>query len=58
MDPPHEIAALEEHLKLMSKIATMVEALVSNGRLSSLQSAAGKFYRTEAEYWLARAKAR
>jgi hypothetical protein len=51
------VAACEAHLARMKKLAEMVDKVVQAGGLQGFQAFGTKFFRAEAEVWLAEAKA-
>jgi hypothetical protein len=55
--PADRIAALEEHLDHMTKLETLIRKIRRLGFGRSSDVGASEYYRLEAEYWLAEAKA-
>jgi WD40 repeat protein len=59
MSSKHEdhLAALNAHLQRMQELARVTKALIETGGGSPLDSVAADYYLTEAEFWLAQARA-
>lgn len=50
------VAALRDHLKRMQELEKKTAALAQTGQGSTADASAGKFYRLQAELWLARGR--
>jgi hypothetical protein len=53
-----QIAALEAHLDRMKRLETLIKKVRRLGFGQSIEVGAAEYYRLEAEYWIAHAKAR